>query len=203
MARKHRTPLLWIVAVGLLLGGLEALSLSGAAPGAAPYLHYAVYMSLANTFLPLPTNPLIIYMGREYMPAIVALIGAAGTALANLTEYLVLGVLFETRRAARIRETRTYDRLRRLFETSPFLLMTAANFLPIPIDPVRWMAISVAYPRGPYVAATFLGRLPRYYLLAWMGERYQLSNRTILLVLAATALLVLARKLVARVRSTR
>jgi ribonucleoside-triphosphate reductase len=202
MTPKRRTLLLWILSVGLVLAGLEALSLSGSARGTGPYLHYAVYMSLANTFVPLPTNPLIIYMGREYLPVAVALIGATGTAVANLTEYLVLGILFGSRRAAKVKETAAYGTLRRYFETAPFPLMTAANFLPIPIDPVRWMAISVDYPRWRYVLATFLGRLPRYYLLAWLGDRYDLSNRTILLVLGATGLLVLFRRLLRRRRKS-
>jgi membrane protein YqaA with SNARE-associated domain len=195
METRRRTLILWIAVVGTILAGLEGLSLLDGDGRFGPYLHYAVYMSLANTFIPLPTNPLIIYMGREYFPAMVAIVGAAGTAVANMTEYLLLGILFETRRAQRVKRTHTYQVLKRYFERSPFLLMVAVNFVPIPVDPVRWMAISVDYPRWRYVLSTFLGRIPRYYLLAWFGDRYDLSNRTILIILAATGVLVLARRL--------
>ncbi len=194
MTTKKRILITWLLSAGLLLAGMEVAFLLYPEWGYGPYIHYFVYMSLANSFVPLPTNPLIIYMGREFVPLFVAILGAVGTAAANTTEYLALGVLLENRRIKKFKETATYLALKRFFEISPFLLMVVVNFFPIPIDPVRWMAISVDYPRWRYVLSTFLGRFPRYFLLAWLGDRYDLSNRTILIILAATALVVLAKK---------
>jgi membrane protein YqaA with SNARE-associated domain len=194
MTTKKKTLITWILSAGLILAGMEVISLLYPEWGYRQYFHYFVYMSLSNSFIPLPTNPLIIYMGREFLPIAVAILGAVGTSVANTTEYLVLGVLLENKRVKKVKETATYLALKRYFETSPFLLMIVVNFFPIPIDPIRWMAISVDYPRWRYVLSTFLGRFPRYFLLAWLGDRYNLSNRTILIILAATILVVLVKK---------
>jgi len=203
MSTKKRTAIAWIISMGVTLGGMEAVSTLFTGGWFGPYLHYFVYMSLANTFIPLPTNPLILYMGREFSPIAVAIIGSLGTSLANTTEYLVLGVLLEYGRVKKIRETRPYRTMKRYFEVAPFALMVVVNFFPVPIDPARWMAISVDYPRWKYVAATFIGRFPRYFLLAWLGDRYDLSNRTILIILAATTGLVILRKASVHLRKRR
>ncbi len=200
MGAKKRTAIVWIVSVGVTLGGLELLSNLSTGGWFGPYLHYFVYMSLANTFIPLPTNPLIIYMGREFSPIAVSIIGTLGTAVANTTEYLILGALLEYGRVKKVRETRAYHTMKRYFEIAPFALMVVINFLPVPVDPVRWMAISVDYPRWRYVASTCIGRFPRYLLLAWLGDRYDLSNRTILIILAVTTGLVILRKVIVRLR---
>jgi len=200
MPKSKRMLIGWIVSIGTLLTGLELLSIFSPGGDFGPYLHYLDYMSLANTLVPLPTNPLIIYMGREFQPSAVALLGAIGTSIANMTEYLFLDLLLAQDRLRRVKETAIYRRTKRAFEVAPFILMVAVNLVPLPIDPVRWMAISVTYPRWRYVLATFLGRLPRYYLLAELGDRYQLSNRVILIILAATVVPVLVRKILSRAR---
>jgi len=200
MAHNKRILFWWMICLGLALICLEALSFLRPDTLYGPYCHYFVYMSLANSFVPLPTNPLTIYMGREFAPIAVSIVGAVGTSIANTTEYFVLGTLLRFERIDRVRVTKAYRALKRCFEIAPFALMTSVNFLPIPVDPVRWMAISEGYPRWRYILSTFLGRLPRYLILAWLGDRYNLSNRTIILILAATAGLFLIRKATARVR---
>ena len=57
------------------------------------------------------------------------------------------------------------------------------------------MAISAGYPRGWYALASFAGRFPRYLLVAYLGWQLQLSNRTIVLVLALTVVLGLGKAL--------
>jgi membrane protein YqaA with SNARE-associated domain len=201
MSKKKRIAFLWIAGLGLFLAGLEAVSILSVDGAYGNYLHYFVYMSLANTFIPLPTNPLIIYMGREFSPLTVSILGAAGTSIANTTEYLILGTFLEYRRVKKVKNTKTYLTLKRYFEITPFLLMTVINFIPVPIDPVRWMAISVDYPRLRYITSTFLGRFPRYLLLAWLGNRYNLSNTTIMILLGITVALVLIQKTTSRIKN--
>ena len=194
MSKKKRIVFFWIVSVGLLLAAIEVISFFFTKDAYGPYLHYFVYMSLANTLVPLPTNPLIIYMGREFSLVAVPVLGAVGTSIANTTEYLVLGTLLEYGRVKKVKKTKTYLTLKRYFEVAPFALMVVINIFPVPIDPVRWMAISVDYPRWRYITSTFLGRLPRYLFLAWLGDRYNISNRTILIILIITVGVILSRK---------
>jgi membrane protein YqaA with SNARE-associated domain len=56
------------------------------------------------------------------------------------------------------------------FDRYAFLTMAAGSFLPIPVDVVRLMAISRAYSYWKYFAATFVGRVPRYLLIAYLGK---------------------------------
>jgi uncharacterized membrane protein YdjX (TVP38/TMEM64 family) len=147
-----------------------------------------LYTSLANTFVPLPVNPFIILLGKTHEPLFVALIAALGTMIANLNEYFFLGYLSGRRTAGRIKATKFYERIESGYRKNPFTLLVFTNLLPIPIDPVRWLSISSGYPVHRYAAATFLGRLPRYFLLAQLGETFQLSNRVLILIVVVPVL---------------
>jgi membrane protein YqaA with SNARE-associated domain len=159
---------------------------------------YLLYMSFPCTFVPLPVNPVVIGMGRTYSPLLVALLGALGTSVANLNEYQVLGAVSGSRFARKIKEGRVYTRMVEWYRKHPFLLLAATNFLPIPVDPVRWLSISSGYARPAYAAASFVGRAPRYYLLALLGDRYKVSNEILLVLVAVPVVYSGARFLVRR-----
>ncbi|MCK4628313.1 MAG: hypothetical protein KAT56_04880, partial [Sedimentisphaerales bacterium] len=123
---------------------------------------------------------------------IVAAVGALGTALANLNEYHVFTFLLRFGRAHRLRHTRLYKSAARWFEVSPFVLMTVVSFLPIPVDLIRWLAITHRYRRDHFFIASFVGRFLRYAILAatatclrisWYGIVFiQLTLLTIILL---------------------
>ena len=148
-----------------------------------------LYTSVACTFLPLPTAWIILWAAREAGPLSVALIAAVGTCIANLHDYYILNYLFGLDRIGKVRKTRFYLKAVRWFERAPFLTLTGASFLPIPIDVVRILAVSTGYSRLKYTAATFAGRFPRYLLLAWLGYELELSNKAIFIVFVATVLI--------------
>jgi membrane protein YqaA with SNARE-associated domain len=169
-----------------------------------------LYMSLACTFLPLPTAWIVLWAAREAGPVPVALVATLGTCVANLHDYYIVSGLCRLGRVQRVRQTRSYARAVGWFRRAPFLALTVASFVPISVDAVRLLAISAGYPRGAYVLATFAGRFPRYLLLAVLGHELQLSNRAIVAVLAVMALLGLSKgalhlveRLRARARSHR
>ena len=132
-------------------------------------LDYFLYMSAATTFTPLPTPPVIIHTATRAPIFLVALIGALGTTVAYLLEYAVLGRLLADERLGRVRRSRAFEWLASLFDRLPFIALTVAAFLPLPVDGVRLMAIARGYDRTRYAAAAFIGRLPRYVLLATVG----------------------------------
>jgi uncharacterized membrane protein YdjX (TVP38/TMEM64 family) len=147
---------------------------------------YLLYMSVAFTFLPLPTAWIVLWAAREVEPLSVALIGTIGTCIANLHDYYIIHYLFRVERIKRAKRTRFYKSAVEWFDRAPFLTLTVASFLPIPIDVVRILAVSTDYPRKRYALATFAGRLPRYLLLAYLGYELQLSNRAIFVVFLVT-----------------
>lgn len=148
-----------------------------------------LYTSIAFTFCPLPTAWIMLWAAREIDPLSVALVGAVGTCIANLHDYYIFNFLLSLEKVRKVKETGFYHSAVKWFGKAPFLTLTAASFLPIPIDVVRMLAVSTGYPRRRYLLATFAGRFPRYLLLAWLGYELKLSNKAIFVVFLATALI--------------
>jgi membrane protein YqaA with SNARE-associated domain len=148
---------------------------------------YLLYMSVAFTFLPLPTAWIVLWAAREVEPFSVAVIGTIGTVIANLHDYYIIHYLFRVERIKKAKKTRFYRKSVEWFGRAPFATLSIASFLPIPIDAVRILAVSADYPRRWYALATCAGRFPRYLLLAYLGYELQLSNKAILVVFLVTA----------------
>jgi len=133
------------------------------------------YLSLCNTFLPLPTSWIIMLCASEEVMlfespilrvAVVAVCGGIATVVANLNEYHLLHCLLGRRLAARLRTSGVYRWAIRWFDAAPFSLLALIALIPIPVDAVRWLAILRGYSRWRYAAAYFVGRAPRYAVLA-------------------------------------
>jgi membrane protein YqaA with SNARE-associated domain len=148
-----------------------------------------IYNSVACTFLPLPTAWIILWAARETDPLSASIIGVAGTCIANLHDYYIINHLFGIDRIGKVKGKSFYRSAVKWFERAPFITLTVASFLPIPIDVVRILAVSTGYSRLKYTLATFAGRFPRYLLLAWLGYELKLSNRAIFYVFIATVLI--------------
>ncbi|NIA20411.1 MAG: hypothetical protein GWP05_00220 [Anaerolineaceae bacterium] len=191
----------WFYPFILMLGGLVFLS--------GPWLHLGDqvvflvmllgYMSLACTFCPLPTTPVIVLAASPAAlgidPLLLATVCTAGTCIANMHDYYLVTFFYRYRPVRRIRKTRLYEKAAAWFERAPFATLTAASFLPIPIDFIRLLAISQGYPRHKFVLASAVGRWPRYFLLALLTDRFNLGRQWILAILAATVLVGLWRGL--------
>jgi len=183
---------------------------------------YLFYMSLCCTFFPAPTAWIILLMAspivRMFEAAsfegyfgvsattgiwlagltttiVVAAIGAAGTAIANLNEYHIFTFLLRYGRVHKVRQTRFFGTAQRWFSVSPFALVTLFSFLPIPVDVVRWLSISCRYSRRRYAEANFLGRFLRYALLAGAATFLAIGWVGILGIQIGLAALVIIRYL--------
>ena len=117
-----------------------------------------LYMSVACTFLPLPTAWIILWAARETDPLSTSVIGVAGTCIANLHDYYIINYLFGIDRIGKVRDRGFYRSALKWFERAPFITLSVASFLPIPIDVVRILAVSTGYSRFRYTLATFTGR---------------------------------------------
>lgn len=144
---------------------------------------YFLYMSVACQFFPIPTLPPIAFVAKVFHPIVVTLVGALGTCIANLNDYAILGWLFRHKRVKKVREVQAYRKLLTFFDRYAFLTLSAAAFLPIPIDVIRMLAISRAYSFWKYILATFVGRFPRYLILAYLGKELPVKYILILFVI--------------------
>jgi len=204
LARRERLSLTsWFVPFGLLMalvGGVYLLGGEGSTAAGLAMLF--AYLSLACTFLPLPTAWIVIWAaapaakgGLGLNPWVVASVGAAGTAVANMHDYYLVTFLYRYKPMRRIRTTRFYRRFAQWYNRAPFGTLAAASFLPIPVDVVRLLAISEGYSRWRFALGSLVGRWPRYLLFAILADAFELGWQWVVGVLGATMCLGLWRGL--------
>ena len=160
-------------------------------PGPSILFDFFLYMSVACQFFPIPSLPPIAFTAKLFSPLLVAFVGTLGTCIANLNDYAILGLLFRHHKVRRIRDINTYRKLLDFFDRHSFVTLSAAAFLPIPVDVIRLLAISRAYPYWKYIGASFTGRFPRYVLLAYLGK--ELPSKYVLVLFAVLSLPALVK----------
>ena len=136
----------------------------------------------ANSFTFVPYEPALLYYSKLYLPLWLALLGGVGTSLAGFLDYQAVTYLFGYRKMAAIRKNKYYLLVANYFRKVPFACLVITGFTPVPFHPVKFMAIATAYPLQKYLLALFVGRTPRYYLVALIGKGLQISNWVILLI---------------------
>ena len=171
-------------------------------PAEFKLLFLLAYLTICTTLTPLPTGPVVAAMAMQEVAVggglwsttlLVAVVGAAGSTVANLTDYAVFTLLLRGRRIAKIRETRTFRVASTWFARSPFFILTLFTLLPIPVDVIRLLAITCRYARTHFAAASFLGRFIRYGVFAWVTYYFALSWIAPVALLALGALLGIAK----------
>ena len=68
-----------------------------------------------------------------------------------------------------LKRTSFYQSAVRCFYWQPWWTIVVFAFTPLPVFPIRVLALSSNYPLLPYVSGNVFGRAPRYYLLAIGG----------------------------------
>lgn len=193
--------LAWMIALAVTLLAGQGAAEHGSRAGLAFMIlaGYAFYLSLCCTFFPAPTmwvvmlvasNDLGLVASPSARVAIVAGLGAFATAMANLNEYHVFTFLLRYDRQGRIRRNRAYRWAARWFTVSPFTIIWAFAFIPLPVDVIRWLAILYQYSRTRFFAAYMLGRSLRY--AVWATSAVALDLAFWQIVAFQVALLALA-----------
>ena len=170
---------------------------------AVKLLTFGIYVSLGCTFLPLPVNWIVAAVATRTVAVgtgmwdtvlLVGAVGAAASTVANLNDYHLFTWMLRIHHVAKVRHTRIYAIAARWFDKSPFFLVVVFNILPIPVDVVRMLAASHRYPRVPFAAANFIGRLIRYGAIAYLVYYFELSVETAMLIMLALAVAMLLAK---------
>ena len=174
-------------------------------------LVFGVYVSMCCTFLPMPTNAIVAAVATREAAVTgelsttvlaVAVVGAAASTVANLNDYHLFTLALRHRHIGRVRHTRLYDVSARWLAKSPFAILVLFNIIPIPVDVIRMLAVTYRYPRGPFAAANFAGRLVRYAAIAFLTFHWNLGWVAVVVLLGLAAALVLARAAPAAVKRT-
>lgn len=134
------------------------------------------YIIPSNSFIPLPHEPAIIYYGKIYGPWLTTLVATAPTLVACIIDYAVLTPVFNRTRLSKIKQSGIYLKTVRYYEKAPFLTNMIAALSPVPFYPVRILSVASGYPMWKYTSAVVLGRLPRYFFLAFTGNLLNIPN---------------------------
>ncbi len=163
-----------------------------------------IYLSMATTLTPLPTGWIVAGLATQgaaiaadvwSVTLIVGLAGALGSTVANMNDYYFWTWLLRSRRVAKVRTARWYAAAAKWFARSPFMILTIFNFIPIPVDVIRLLAITYRYSRLKFAAANFIGRFVRYAVFAFVTYWFHLGWIAPVALLALAAVLGIVKML--------
>jgi membrane protein YqaA with SNARE-associated domain len=127
--------------------------------------------------LPFHHEILLLYNAKYYSALVVTAVATAGTMISCFFDYGFIEPMIGHRMLRkRYEDNRVYRYALAFFRKSPFWLLVMAAYTPIPLAPFKLLAITGGYPFGRYLGAMFVGRVPRYYTLAWLGMLFPVPN---------------------------
>ena len=134
-----------------------------------------IYTAVSNFFIPwLPHEPMVLLYGTLYDPWLVALVAGIATVWIEFFNYQLLKPLLNVSRIKKLTAKRLYQKVEHWFRKVPFFALVFAGASPVPYAPFRVFAVNSGYPLDRYLLAVFIGRTPRYYLLALTGAAIRL-----------------------------
>lgn len=158
------------------------------------------YMTVACTFFPLPTPQIVMDYGARFGPLLAAIVAGIGSGISVTIDYAFVEFIFRYEKVARIKSTRTYIYVERLFIKAPFLSLIIGSFTPIPFEPIKLLACTARYHRFKYLLAIFLGRTSRYYLLGLLQKELLIPREYLYGSILAIILIEIIRRLIKRIK---
>ena len=137
----------------------------------------------------MPHEPVLIYFGKFFSPATVMAVALSSTLIVELTNYFVIGQLFDLRALRKVKASPLVDKATKLFLKAPFPALVFFAFAPIIFYPFRFLTVLSKYPARKYILAVALGRGPRFFLLALLGRTVEVP--AIALILFTLCLLLM------------
>jgi len=148
------------------------------------------------------TTPLLLEYGKHHAPWAVAVAGGAASALGSAVQLMVLRWLLATGQPWMRRFAPSKEKLESTLARYPsasFVALMVARATPLPDAPLKLVAAVVRYPIPRYALAIFLGALPYYFALAWLGRAVKIPTWILVTAVVLLALFVV----VDRVRNAR
>lgn len=157
------------------------------APSLAGLYLLGLYCIPSNSILPIPHEPGVLYMARYYAPWQIAIAATIASAVVAFADYALVEAAMRHPRIQGARDARMMRWAVKWMTRFPFAIIVAFSLVPVlPIAVVRALAPISGYPLRRYIAALVIGRLPRFYLLAWLGRAVMIPTWVLLLVTVAT-----------------
>jgi membrane protein YqaA with SNARE-associated domain len=122
-------------------------------------------ISSGTIFLPVPGIALIYALGQSLNPLLLGLVAGAGSALGEITGYMA-GFSGQ----AVLESNRYYPRLERWMRRRGSIVIFVLSFVPNPFfDIAGAIAGALRFPLWKFLLVCFLGKTPRYMLIAFAG----------------------------------
>lgn len=155
----------------------------------------------ASPFLPAAFEPVLLAYGRLYPPLVVALVGAAASIVAEALNYSGYAWLVHNRRLGRVREVSAG--VTRIFRRTPFLACVVVASTPLPDWSVRVLGALARYPARRYLLAFAVGRVPKFWLIATVGQALQVSRGAVVALVLGSVLVTYAGVAIKRLHEAR
>ena len=136
----------------------------------------------------LPPEPALLFFSKYYSPLIVTAVAVAGALLVEFLNYSAFRYFADLRPSERISGSKWVRKLIDLFGRAPFAAMLVVGVLPVPFYPFRILAALCRYPVWKFLLAVLLSRVPRYYLVAWLGHALTVPNYILIIIFLALSL---------------
>jgi membrane protein YqaA with SNARE-associated domain len=169
-------------------------------PTSATLVWLAVLALPANSpFSPLlPTffEPIIVEAAQWEAAWVVTLVAAAGYMYMEYVNWHVYAWVLNWDRLSGFRERRSVRWGVANFGRSPFWVIVVFAFTPVPFWAARILAILYRYPLWRFMAATLIGRVPRWYCYALFGQLVRVPVWILVAVIVVPAAVVIMTRLV-------
>lgn len=149
------------------------------------------YLFVDALFLPLASTVYVAYFGTLHAPVPVAIVGALGTTMGSVVQYLIVHWIVRRPNGLPGWLVRLRGRVEEGLAKSShatFWTLFLIYATPLGAGPLRLVAAAGGYALWKFALAIFLGCLPYYFALAWFGHAVRLPAW----VYAAAILSVLA-----------
>ena len=157
-----------------------------------------------SPLLPATYEPILMLMGRVYDPLLVATVGMIGIMYIEFLNYTLYRAALHHPHAHRLRESRVVRAVVALFDRSPFFAVWLCSWSPLPHWAARAAGGVARYPTHRFLLATFLGRMPRLWFFAALGEILPIPTVFLIgLTITMIVIAVIVSTVGARIRARR
>lgn len=169
-------------------------------PGTVTLVWLGVLSLPANSplspIIPTAFEPLIMEAAKwEHVWAVTA-VATAGYMYMEYVNWHVYAWVLGWERLTGIRERPSVRWGIRHFGRFPFWTVIVFAFTPLPFWVARMLAVLYRYPLRKFMAATFVGRMPRILIYAWFGQILRVPTWMLVTFIFGTAAVVIVGRLI-------
>ncbi len=135
-----------------------------------------------STVMPVASEPFLLAFGQLHAPLLVALVGTAAIVLIEMVNYPLFHTALHADVLRRFRQARVAKTIIRWFGVAPAFIVFLAALSPVPFALARALAALSHYSFLRYLIAMALGRIPRLWMIAFVGSVLPISPGFILAV---------------------